>query len=239
MATVDLKAQIMGLVKLQELDSEIYALKNEKEAKPLEIKAIEESFEAKKQNLMSLEKESLELQKQRKEKELELAANAEAVKKLQGQLYSLKTNKEFQTMLQQIADTKADGSLIEEKILISFEDSDKIKEKIEQENIKLKAEEKIFLDEKKKVELRVKEIDERLNQLQAQRKQITPGVDPKMLAEYDKILSSRGGLAIVTVLDNSCGGCHMLVPPQVINLIKMYEHIVTCEVCNRIFYIAE
>jgi hypothetical protein len=239
LATVDLKAQIMGLVKLQELDSEIYALKNEKEAKPLEIKAIEESFEAKKQNLMSLEKESLELQKQRKEKELELAANAEAVKKLQGQLYSLKTNKEFQTMLQQIADTKADGSLIEEKILISFEDSDKIKEKIEQENIKLKAEEKIFLDEKKKVELRVKEIDERLNQLQAQRKQITPGVDPKMLAEYDKILSSRGGLAIVTVLDNSCGGCHMLVPPQVINLIKMYEHIVTCEVCNRIFYIAE
>lgn len=239
MPTVDLKAQIMGLVKLQELDSEIYALKNEKEAKPLEIKAIEESFEAKKQNLASLEKESLELQKQRKEKELELAANAEAVKKLQSQLYSLKTNKEFQTMLQQIADTKADGSLIEEKILISFEDSDKVKAKIDQENIKLKAEEKVFLDEKKKVELRIKEIDERLNQLQAQRKQITPEVDPKMLAEYDRILSSRGGLAIVTVLDNSCGGCHMLVPPQVINLIKMYEHIVTCEVCNRIFYIAE
>jgi hypothetical protein len=237
--TVDLKAQIMGLVKLQGLDSEIYALKNEKEAKPLEIKSIEESFEAKKQNLASLEKESLDLQKQRKEKELELAANAEAVKKLQGQLYSLKTNKEFQTMLQQIADTKADGSLIEEKILISFEDSDKVKAKIDQENIKLKTEEKVFLDEKKKVELRIKEIDERLNQLQVQRKQITPEVDPKMLAEYDRILSSRGGLAIVTVLDNSCGGCHMLVPPQVINLIKMYEHIVTCEVCNRIFYIAE
>jgi len=239
LSTVDLKAQIIGLVKLQELDSEIYALKNEKESKPLEIKAIEESFEAKKQNLVLLEKNSLELQKQRKEKELELAANAEAVKKLQGQLYSLKTNKEFQTMLQQIADTKADGSLIEEKILISFEESDKIKALVEQENLKLKQEEKVFQDEKKKVELRIKEIDDRLNQLQAQRKQITPGIDAKMLTEYEKILSSRGGLAIVTVVDNSCGGCHMLVPPQVINLIKMYEHIVTCEVCNRIFYIAE
>lgn len=239
MATIDLKSQIIGLVKLQELDSEIYALKNEKEAKPLEIKAIEESFEAKKQSLASLEKESLELQKQRKEKELELATNAEAVKKLQSQLYSLKTNKEFQTMLQQIADTKADGSLIEEKILISFEDSDKIKAKVDQENLKLKTEEKVFLEEKKKVELRIKEIDERLSQLQSQRKQVTPGIDPKMLAEYERILSSRDGLAIVTVVDNSCGGCHMLVPPQVINLIKMYEHIVTCEVCNRIFYIAE
>ncbi len=239
MATIDLKAQIIGLVKLQGLDSEIYALENEKEAKPLEIKAIELSFEAKKQSLALLEKNSLDLQKQRKEKELELATNAEAVKKLQGQLYSLKTNKEFQTMLQQIADAKADGSVIEEKILISFEDSDKIKAQIDQENLKLKEEEKGFLEQKKKVELRVKEIDERLNQLQAQRKQITPEIDPKMLSEYERILSSRDGLAIVTVVHNSCGGCHMLVPPQVINLIKMYEHIVTCEVCNRIFYISE
>ncbi|MBU0547642.1 MAG: hypothetical protein KKH57_02645 [Candidatus Omnitrophica bacterium] len=239
MATIDLKAQIIGLVKLQELDSEIYVLRNEKEAKPLEIKTIEDSFEAKKQNLASLEKSSLELQKQRKEKELELAVNLEAVKKLQSQLYSLKTNKEFQIMLQQIADTKADGSLIEEKILISFENSDKIKAEIDQENLKLKEEEKIFLEHKKKIELRVKEIDERLNQLQAQRKQITPGVNPKMLTEYERILSNRDGLAIVTVVDNSCAGCHMLVPPQVINLIKMYEHIITCEVCNRIFYIAE
>ncbi|MBU1923669.1 MAG: hypothetical protein KJ710_05385 [Candidatus Omnitrophica bacterium] len=239
MATIDLKAQIIGLVKLQELDSEIYVLRNEKEAKPLEIKTIKDSFEAKKQNLASLEKSSLELQKQRKEKELELAVNLEAVKKLQSQLYSLKTNKEFQIMLQQIADTKADGSLIEEKILISFENSDKIKAEIDQENLKLKEEEKIFLEHKKKIELRVKEIDERLNQLQAQRKQITPGVNPKMLTEYERILSNRDGLAIVTVVDNSCAGCHMLVPPQVINLIKMYEHIITCEVCNRIFYIAE
>jgi uncharacterized protein len=60
-----------------------------------------------------------------------------------------------------------------------------------------------------------------------------------MLKEYERILLSREGLAIVTVKDNSCGGCHMLVPPQVINLIKMYEHIITCEVCNRILYIKE
>jgi len=239
LATIDLKAQIVALVKLQELDSEIYALKNEKEAKPLEIKAMQESFEAKKENLAALEKSSLELQKQRKEKELELATNAEAVKKLQAQLYSLKTNKEFQTMLQQIADTKADGSLIEEKILISFEDSDKIKAQIDQENQKLKGEEKIFLEQKQKVELRIKDIDDSLNQLQAQRKQVTPGIDSKMLSEYERILLSRDGLAIVTIVDNSCGGCHMLVPPQVINLIKMYEHIITCEVCNRIFYIKE
>ncbi len=239
MATINLKTQIDGLIKLQEVDSEIYALGNEKASKPLEIKAIEASFEAKKQNLASLQAQSLELQKKRKEKELELAVNAEAVKKLQGQLYSLKTNKEFQTMQQQISDTLADGSVIEESILISYEESDKIKARIDEENLKLKEEEKIFLDQKKKVEERVKEIDSRLSQLEAQRKQIIPGIDQRMLSEYERILHSRDGLAIVTVKDNSCGGCHMLLPPQVINLIKMYEEVITCEVCNRILCITE
>jgi len=239
LAIADLKTQITGLIKLQELDSEIYALNNKKIAKPQEIKVLEASFESKKQGLAELEKKSLELQKQRKERELELAVNVEAVKKLQGQLYSLKTNKEFQTMQQQIADTKADGSVIEEKILISFEESDKIKAQVENENLKLKEEDKIFSEQKKKVEISIKEIEERLSQLDAQRKQIIPEIDQKMLLEYERILHSRGGLAIVTVKDNSCGGCHMLVPPQVINLIKMYEHIITCEMCNRILYINE
>jgi len=236
---MDLKTQIIGLVKLQELDSEIYALGNERAAKPQEIRVIESAFELKKQNLAVLEKKSLDLQKQRKESELELAANAEGIKKLSSQLFSLKTNKEFQTMQLQIADAKADGSVIEEKILISFEESDKIKAQIDAENLKLKDEEKIFLQQKKAVEMRSAEIGERLNQLEAQRKQIIPGIDPKMLHEYEKILHSRGGLALVMVKDNSCGGCHMLVPPQVINLIKMYEHVITCEVCNRILYIQE
>lgn len=239
MTNMDLKTQIIGLVKLQELDSEIYILGNQKAAFPLEIKAIEADFELKKQNLVELEKKSLDLQKQRKEKELELATNAEGVKKLNGQLFSLKTNKEFQLMQQQIADAKADGAVIEEKILIFFEESDKIKALIDLENKKLKEEENISLQQKKAIQSRSEEIAARLSQLDAQRKQIIPDIDPKMLQEYEKILHSRAGLAMVTVKDNSCGGCHMLVPPQVINLIKMYEHIITCEVCNRILYIKE
>ncbi|MDD5097184.1 MAG: C4-type zinc ribbon domain-containing protein [Candidatus Omnitrophica bacterium] len=239
MGTVDLKTQIIGLVNLQEVDSEIYSLKNEKEAKPLEIKAIESAFDEKKANLAQLEKKSLDLQKQRKEKELELGSKEEAGKKLQGQLYSLKTNKEYQTMLQQIQDAKADGELVEEKILILFEEADNVKKEIAQENIKIKEEEKVFLEQKNKIQIRISEIDEKLAGLESKRKQLTPGLDTKVFSAYERILNSRDGLAIVTVIDNSCAGCHMNVPPQVINLIKMYERIVTCEVCNRILYIKE
>jgi len=237
--TVDLKTQTTNLIKLQTIDSEIYALRYEKESKPQEIKVLETSFEQKKQHLANLEKTALDLLKQRKEKELELASKEESMKKLQTQLYSLKTNKEYQAMLQQMNDGKADASVIEDKILQLLEQGDKIKNDIEQERQKLKEEEKVFLGHKKKLEDRIKEIEERLAQLEAQREQVIPEIDHKIRAQYERILTNRDGLAIVGVKNNTCQGCNMFVPPQVINLIKMYERIITCEVCNRMLYIEE
>ena len=239
MPIVDLKSQIQYLVSLQTLDSEIYFLKNERESGPQEIKAIDAAFQEKKQNLASLEKALLDLQKQRKEVELELASKEEAAKKLQSQLFSLKTNKEYQTMLQQIQGAKADASVVEDKILEVLDKTDKLKLEIEQETLRLKGEEKTFGEQKKKVEDRIKEIDDRLAQLDAQRRQSLANIDQKILPQYERILQSREGLAIVSVKNNSCAGCNMFVPPQVINLIKMYERIITCEMCNRILYTEE
>jgi len=236
---INLKNELTSLIKLQAIDSEIYSLRAQKTVKPEEVKVLESAFEVKKLHLAELEKDSLDLQKQRKDKELELSTKEEATKKLQSQLFSLKTNKEYQTMLQQIQDSKADASVVEDKILELFDKVDQKKSEVEKEKLKIKDEEKVFLAEKKKVEDSIKVIDDRLAQLEANRKQVIPEIDPKVLAQYDRILNSRDGLAIVTVKGNSCGGCNMFVPPQVINLIKMYERIITCEICNRMMYIDE
>lgn len=239
MSTVELKSQIGHLVSVQTIDSEIYALKEEKESKPQEIQQLETSFQEKKQHLATLETKILDLQKQRKENEIELASKEENMKKLQTQLYSLKTNKEYQTMLQQINNTKADASVVEDKILVLFEEADKMKSEIEQEKQKIKQQEQLFNESKKEIENRIKEIDDRLSQLEAQRTQALFGIEHRILTQYERILHNRDGLAIVKVKNDSCAGCNMMVPPQVINLIKMYEKIITCEVCNRILYIDE
>jgi hypothetical protein len=235
----DLKTQLQSLVRLQTVDSEIYGLNREKDAKPEELKAIDAAFEAKKQHLSELEKATLDLQKQKKEAELELASKEEAAKKLQGQLYQLKTNKEYQVMLQQIQGAKADASLVEDKILGLMDRFDASKAAVEQEKQALQEEEKVFAGQKKQIQDRIKEIDDALSQLQAQRAQILPDIEPRLLPQYQRILDNREGLAIVSVRNNSCGGCNMGVPPQVINLIRMYERIIYCEVCNRMLYLED
>lgn len=234
-----LKSQLEWLVKLQAIDSEIYALRNEKDSKPQEIKSLEASFEQKKQSLAALDKLSLDLQKEKKEKELELGSKEEGQKKLQGQLYSLKTNKEYNAMLQQIAEAKADASVIEDKIIEILDKLDKTKADADKEKEHLKEEEKRFNESKKTIEARIKEIDDRLAQLDAQRKQIFPNINQKILQQYERILANRDGLAIALVKNSSCQGCYMSLPPQVINMIKMYDNMVTCEICNRILYVEE
>ena len=237
--TMNLKEQLRELVELQKIDGEIYALKNQKDAFPAEIQALEQQFESKKQSLAAVEKKFLDVQKEKKDREIELGANEENRKKLQTQLYALKTNKEYQTMLQQISDSKADASVIEDKILQSMEAIDTVKTEVDREKQKLLGEEKVCNEEKKKVQDKIKIIDDRLAQLHAQRQQLFPKIEPKLLAQYEKILLNKGGLALANVKDYSCQGCHMAATPQTVNLIKMYDHFVTCEMCARILYIEE
>lgn len=239
MSDLNLKAQIQQLSRLQEFDSRIYTLKREKEEKPQEIKALEMSFEQKKQSLSVLEKKLLDLQKLRKDRELDEASKQENSRKLQGQLYSLKTNREYQAMLQQIEDAKADISMMEDKILEALDQIDQVKAEADQEKLKLKEEEKTFLSLKNAINDRIKEIDGLLAQQEALRTRILPAIDPKLLVQYERILQNRDGLAIVAVTHESCQGCNLTTPPQVVNLIKMYEHIVVCESCNRMLYVEE
>ena len=65
---MDLKTQIEYLAKLQTIDSEIYALRKEKELKPEEIKVLDLAFQELKNSLSGTEKVSLDLQKQKKDR---------------------------------------------------------------------------------------------------------------------------------------------------------------------------
>jgi uncharacterized protein len=232
-----LKTQLEALVQLQEIDSQIYKLNDEKTSKPAQVEVLKLAFEEKKKSLTLSEKAYLDAQKEKKDRELELAAKEENTKKLQGQLYQLKTNKEYNTMLSQIQDSKADGSLVEDKILEAMDKIERTKAAVEDEKKKLADEEKIFNDQKKKVELELKEIDDRLATLGSQRQQLLPGIEKNILTQYERILHNKNGLAIVAVKDSTCKGCHMSLPPQVTNSIQAYDHMITCDVCNRILYI--
>lgn len=239
MSQINLKEEIKKLVKLQEIDTQLYSLNKEKNEKPKILESLQARFEQIKQVLKEFEEKSKALLLKRKDKEGELAQKEEKIKQLQTKLYTLKTNKEYTAMLVEINGVNMDKSLLEEDILKLFDDQDNLKTALEKQQAVINEEEKKFNEEKQKILNRIKEIETQIKELESKRTIAEKEVDAKILTQYSRILKGKESLALVKVENNSCQGCYMNVPPQVINEIKMNDKIVFCEMCARMLYIPD
>lgn len=239
MESKPIKEQIGLLIGLQIIDSQIYALNKEKSAMPEHLKSIDAELESKKINIKQAEENLKNIQLKLKEKEGILQQKEEQIKKLQGQLYTLKTNKEYSTMLTEIEGIRADNSSTEEDIIKFMDEIDLAKKKILEEKELFKIEEASAQKEKETINLKSKEIDLKLSGLNEKRNAVITDIEKQVLFRYEKILKNKDGLAIVHVEENSCGGCHMNLPPQVISDVKLREDIVICGNCLRMLYIED
>ncbi|MFA5094615.1 MAG: C4-type zinc ribbon domain-containing protein [Candidatus Omnitrophota bacterium] len=237
MQKINAEEQIRRLIDLQAVDSDIFRLKKERESKPKLIEDLEVRRDEEQAAVKAIEEKTKANQVKRKQRELDLQAKEENIKKLQTQLYQLKTNKEYQSMQQEIEGQKADKSRIEDDILVLMEESEFLSKEMEKEKSLFTEADKHLGDDRKKIESEVTSLDNEIAALSTRRGELAALVDHKVLGHYDKVLSGRDGLAIVPVKNKACQGCFMNLPPQVINEIKMGDKIITCESCARILYI--
>lgn len=237
--TVTVKDQIKKLIELQKLDADIFAFKRELREKPEYLAKLKESFEGKKNALKAAEDKYKGLQAVHKGFEGDLKSQDDAIAKANAVLSTLKTNKEYTAKLTEIENIKADKSIVEEKILLSFDTLDAAKAEIEKEKAALAEEEKKYLAEKKVIDDSVKTLEDKVKVLEGQRAQLPAGIPKNSLSRYERVLHHTDGLAIVPVKNGNCGGCFMNVPTQLVNQIKMNTELVFCEKCARILYLEE
>ena len=238
-ATTTLKDQLRRLVELQTIDVEIYRFKNELRDPPAEVERLKGEFEVKKTRLKQLEDKLKTIQVAQKSFDNDMKSKEDAIAKAEASLALLKTNKEYQAKLLEIEHLKADKSLIEDKILLGFDEVEAARKAVETERGVVAQYEKEFLARKKEVEDAVAVIHDRLKVKESQRLRITPQVRPDLLGRYDRIVQNKGGLAIVQVNDHTCSGCYMHLTDQLLHQIKTYGDLVCCDMCARILYLAD
>ncbi|MCM8763663.1 MAG: C4-type zinc ribbon domain-containing protein [Candidatus Omnitrophica bacterium] len=232
-----IKEQLGILIQLQNIDKEIYDLRETLADKPREEEAILKVFEEKERLFKELEEKSKQKKIKLKEQELELKSKEENVKKLQIQLYQVKTNKEYASMQKEIADLKADNSVLEEAIIKEMEVIDILDKEIGKEKVVLEEERKKMEEEVARVKKETEELKTRLNNLENSRGEFVSKIDLPILTRYERLLENKNGRALAQIIKDSCSGCNMGLPPQVISEVRIGEKVVTCENCMRILYI--
>jgi len=228
--------QLRILVQLQDKDFRIAGIVEKQKNLPSIIASIRGSLDKAQQELSEASAGFDSATKERKNLESSLKDAETKVTKLKEKIPEIKTNKEYHALLKEIESAGQDKSEIEEKILVLFEMLDELKVKrSEKENV-VKEAEKVFNREKEVIEKDYEKLAEILKDLESQKSDIVAGMDPKLLSEYNRLLSDKKGLAVVTVKNEHCLGCHMRVPPQVFAEIKKNEKISYCLNCKRILY---
>ena len=228
--------QLRILVQLQDKDFRIAEIVEKQKNLPSIIASVRAILDKAQQELSEASDSFDFATKERKTLESSLKDAETKVTKLKEKIPEIKTNKEYHALLKEIDSAVHEKSDIEEKILILFEKLDELKVKrSEKENV-VKVEEKVFNSEKEIIEKDYDQLAEVLKELESQKDSIVSNMDPKLLSEYNRLLGDKKGLAVVSVKNEHCLGCHMRIPPQVFTEIKKNEKISYCLNCKRILY---
>jgi predicted nucleic acid-binding Zn-ribbon protein len=89
------------------------------------------------------------------------------------------------------------------------------------------------------IEAEVSEKKVQVDHLAEKEKTIVPGLDPEVLFKFERIIRNKGGRGIVAIKGGVCMGCHMILPVQFANLVRIREEIVFCPYCSRILFYEE
>jgi predicted nucleic acid-binding Zn-ribbon protein len=224
------------LLVVQDRDRRIAQLKSEAARIPAEISAAEQRVAAEAARLESAKTELKHIESDRKKLELDADSKRQQILKYRTQLNQIKSNTEYQALLKEIDKAEADIRQIEDVELEFMEKFDKLQPALKAEQAQLKELTANGDAERADLQKRAKLIEAEQAQLKAERDQLVASVDSDALNRYERLLRSKGDLAIVPVKHGNCGGCHLNIPPQIIHDAKKGSDLVSCSYCGRILY---
>ena len=225
------------LLRLQDLDLQIEALN----AREQEIPKQKNKFDIRRkrlaEELAEREKVYKALMLEQKECELEVDQKQGQIKKYDQQLFAVKKNEEYQALLHEMDMLKKQVAIKEERVIAIMVELDDAKARLEEDKKRIDAELKDIDRQCTLIDAELAEAVRERGQLEKELGPLAAAVKPDMLNRYKRIRASKGtGRAAVPLNGEACSGCHMRVPPQVVNELLGGSQILICSYCGRMLY---
>lgn len=230
--------RLHSLIELQKIDMTVRDLEAHYKQFPREIEKLDQALAESETVLSEYRKRLDEIERTRRAKERDVEANRERIKKSESQLYQLKTNRDYQTMLGQIEELKMANTLLDDEILELLDELEQLKETIQGKEDEFEDEKRRIGEERTKLQGELKKIGRALEARRQTRSELVKGVEGLLLKRYMRIARARHN-AVVPVKQNACSGCYMMIRPAVISRVRSGRSIVTCDACSRILYYEE
>ena len=230
-------AQLLTLIDLQGFDTRLAELEAEAARLPKQIEAIHLALaEAKKiVDALKLKADTTRKDLRTKEKDLEVVTAKRA--KAEGRLWEVKNNTEYSAVLSEIEAIKQEKAHGEEEILGLMELQERLTAEGREAESRLKAREEQARQDEAVVRKKLAAVEAELAGLRTDRQSRAQALPRPLLADYEKILKARSGVAVASVTASAvCSGCRVSIRPQAIQELKAAQAPMLCENCGRYLY---
>jgi len=222
---------------LQKKDRKLIKIMREIHDIPQRKNDIEAQLAGSKQKLETALDSKMHTEATLKESELEVESLNERIIRYKQQQMEAKTNDQYRAFVKEIGAVEAEIKELEEKELQLMENLETGKAIVAECEEKLNSEKAGIADELGELDARSSDLKERLEQLKADRARSAEQCDKTILQKYTRIMNNKRDFAVVMAEPGGhCGGCHMKLPPQVVNDARNPTKLVGCNFCGRIVY---
>jgi len=231
-----LKEDLSRLIALQEIDLQIKRLDDELATGHAEILKRQASIAEKKEKIVKHTSTIENAENRRKELEVEIESEVAHIKDRQSKLMNVQTNREYQSLLKEIEESKKSNKRREDEIVQLMEQVESLHKKVTEQGNVCKSEEQLLAEVEEKTAHLSQETEEKKVKLEKTREQQVKKIPENLRRRYDQLLDKRNGLAITGVTNGVCQGCFMNIPAQQFNEVLKGEQLLSCPTCQRMMF---
>jgi len=233
------REKLKALEELQRIDLQIRDLTAQSEAHPARLKQIEGDRTTAQKSLDGIRGKLADNERARRQNEQLLTLEKEKVKKWEARLNELKTPREYAALARELDIAKKTNETAEESIKKLALEYDDIRKQVASAEGSLTDKDHVVSKEGRDIEKLLSGIQDKTATLLKEREKAVARCDKALVNKYERIRKQRGGIAVVPVVNGTCKGCNMNIPPQMANTLHMAIEPMTCPSCNRFIYTSE
>ncbi len=172
------------------------------------------------------------------EKQLQLKSREAKIDDLKAKLNLANSNKEFQTLKDQIAADQQANLVLEDEILESLEKIDQLAETLNKADAALESAKAEAGKVKSRIEGAQADLESELARVLADLKEAEANLPAAFKSDYDRVARVRGEEALAEVDGEVCGGCYHMLTPNMMNELYLSKP-VFCKSCGALLYLTE
>jgi predicted nucleic acid-binding Zn-ribbon protein len=227
---IDTLRHLMGL---QRIDDEIARLRADQAAIPMRRAELDASREAAEGRVLEARQALEAAEGAQRQAEVQLQDREALRRKLEGQQFQVKTNDAYTALLHEIERAREAISSCETAILEAMDsiETSKSARRAAEEAVRGVSERAARQSEE--LDQREAALTARAGELDLARREAVEKIPAELLAQYDKI-SARHRPAVVRVRQETCQGCRVHIPPQLVVELIRGTKVLSCTHCQRI-----